>query len=266
MFTSPNSSRGPRGSAAGFSQVCTMLLLAFLLLGRPSVANAADPIRPYQLNCLTDTAWLVASGSITLGTQLVIAGNELDLRAPVSSDELNWLDRKAITALDKNASANAALISDVIVGTALSWVLIGPGVTWIQDDAKEARVDLLLYSEVVGITMALTNLVKIAVGRRRPITYLMDANEPLNSDHGLSFYSGHSAVVAAIGAAATTIAFQRHRPAWQRWLTLGLAVGLTSWVAVERVLAKKHFPTDVMVGAATGAAIGILIPALHLSD
>jgi membrane-associated phospholipid phosphatase len=51
--------------------------------------------------------------------------------------------------------------------------------------------------------------------------------------------------------------------AWNRtwpWLVTGLVGGS---VAAERVLAGRHFVSDVLVGAATGAAIGILVPYLH---
>ena len=50
-------------------------------------------------------------------------------------------------------------------------------------------------------------------------------------------------------------------------LSVGLvyAVGLTlaSVVAACRILAGKHFLSDVLVGAIVGTAFGLLIPALH---
>ena len=143
----------------------------------------------------------------------------------------------------------------------MSFVLIGPILTWIQDDAQEALVDLTLYSEAVAVTLAVTNLVKTAVQRPRPIQVL----DPVagDTDRYVSFYSGHTATVATLGACATTIAFQRKRPAWQRWLTFGVATVATTWVGLERVIAHKHYPSDVLVGALVGTATGILVPTLH---
>ncbi|MCK4820600.1 phosphatase PAP2 family protein, partial [bacterium] len=37
----------------------------------------------------------------------------------------------------------------------------------------------------------------------------------------------------------------------------------TAFVGFNRYRALKHFPRDVVVGAAVGAAVGILIPHLH---
>jgi membrane-associated phospholipid phosphatase len=52
----------------------------------------------------------------------------------------------------------------------------------------------------------------------------------------------------------------RHGPKWWPWLITAL-VGTS--VAIERVLAGQHFPTDVLLGAAAGAAVGWLVPWLH---
>ena len=41
---------------------------------------------------------------------------------------------------------------------------------------------------------------------------------------------------------------------------------LATTVAVLRTEAGQHFPTDVIVGAALGIGMGLLIPWLHLSD
>jgi hypothetical protein len=212
---------------------------------------------------MADSSLLIGSCTIVLGTQLIIDSGELHTPLPKSSAKINSLDRSVLDSFNVNDSDEAKLFSDVIVGSALGWAVLGAGLTWIQDDSREAMVDFVLYSETAAITMALTNLVKLAVRRPRPSAYLSHQNDSLGTDQSLSFYSGHVAMVASIGAAATTIAFQRKRPAWQRWLTLGVSVALTTWVAVERVKAKAHFPTDVLVGAGTGAAIGILVPVLH---
>ena len=37
-------------------------------------------------------------------------------------------------------------------------------------------------------------------------------------------------------------------------------------MAVERVAAGRHFPSDVMVGAVMGTLVGVLVHALHAAD
>jgi membrane-associated phospholipid phosphatase len=51
-------------------------------------------------------------------------------------------------------------------------------------------------------------------------------------------------------------------PIWG-WTSLGVGLAGSALIGVARVAAGSHFPTDVLVGAAAGAAIGIAIPALH---
>ena len=66
---------------------------------------------------------------------------------------------------------------------------------------------------------------------------------------GRSFPSGHSAEAWAL---ATVVAKQyRHR----RWVP-PLVYGLATMVAVSRIPARKHFPSDVLVGSAIGHLIG----------
>ena len=43
----------------------------------------------------------------------------------------------------------------------------------------------------------------------------------------------------------------------------GLGLAGSSFVAVSRVVAGDHFPTDVIAGAGVGASFGVLLPALH---
>jgi membrane-associated phospholipid phosphatase len=38
-----------------------------------------------------------------------------------------------------------------------------------------------------------------------------------------------------------------------------------AYAALQRVQAGKHYPSDVIVGLAVGAAMGYLIPQIHLT-
>jgi len=74
------------------------------------------------------------------------------------------------------------------------------------------------------------------------------------------FYSGHtSTAFAALSVEAQTIS------AWHGgapWLWSAVVV-IGGSVAVERVLAGYHFPTDVLVGAEVGTATGLTVSWLH---
>jgi membrane-associated phospholipid phosphatase len=66
---------------------------------------------------------------------------------------------------------------------------------------------------------------------------------------GRSFPSGHAATSFAFAAVVA------HRYPHKRWLKWS-AYALASGVSLSRYPAKKHFPSDILMGAALGYATG----------
>src|SRR5207249_2275303 len=78
------------------------------------------------------------------------------------------------------------------------------------------------------------------------------------ADNNLSFYSGHTSATATMAAAGGTIATLRgYRLAPLVW---GTGAALSAFTGYLRIAADKHYLTDVLAGAAIGAAVGILVP------
>ncbi|MGO9830573.1 MAG: phosphatase PAP2 family protein [Myxococcaceae bacterium] len=121
--------------------------------------------------------------------------------------------------------------------------------------------DMVVYGEVLSISGTLTAAAKYAVQRPRPYVYSTASKAVLTSPASYtSFFSGHATVTFG---ALTTLAMTetlRHGPSPWPWLVVAV-VGTS--VAVERVLAGQHFPTDVLAGAAVGVGSGLLVPWLH---
>jgi membrane-associated phospholipid phosphatase len=85
------------------------------------------------------------------------------------------------------------------------------------------------------------NALKDLVGRSRPAF-----DDPLARSSGASFPSGHAMVAgAAYGAVAIVVR--------RRWVTMTMAV-VVAVIAMTRVALGVHWLTDVLVGAALGAA------------
>jgi membrane-associated phospholipid phosphatase len=93
-------------------------------------------------------------------------------------------------------------------------------------------------------------VVKVAVGRERP---LIEEHPPLaRAPTKLSFPSAHA---TSSVAAATAIGRVEPR-AWPA------AFGLAAAICVGRPYLGMHYPSDVLAGAALGAALGTLVPGL----
>ncbi len=120
--------------------------------------------------------------------------------------------------------------------------------------------DAAVFAETLLVNGALVEIAKYAVQRPLPRTYAGDPTLVSQPGGYRSFYSGHaSTTFAALAASSMTLRLRYGERYWP-WVVTGL-VGTS--VAVERVAAGRHFPTDVMVGAAVGMAVGVVVPWLH---
>jgi membrane-associated phospholipid phosphatase len=201
---------------------------------------------------------------------LVLSTGEIKPPTPGSPSELLPIDRIAVT---QRIDPHANLYSDIGLYAAFGFAALDPVLSGLRDGWDATLVDALMYAESISLTLAFTDVVKIAVRRPRPIDYINCSSTQSGSstspgcsstDLGLSFFSGHAALVSSIGATATYLAFARTSPRNPRpWVTLAVTTVLTAFVSVERVRSGNHFPTDVVAGALSGAAIGMLVPHLH---
>ena len=124
-----------------------------------------------------------------------------------------------------------------------------------------------MYAEVFTFNYGLTELAKNTVNRARP--YVYNEEVPMGTrtgkDSRKSFYSGHTSQTAAASFYFAKVITDYH-PTLKRGLKIGLwafAATVPALNGTFRVLAGKHFPTDVMTGYIAGAATGWLIPQLH---
>jgi membrane-associated phospholipid phosphatase len=265
----------------GFAGLLGGLLLAV------SVAHA-DPPPPVPLTTGLEqgqhfTLDPVSDGALTAGgfgfaflLGEVLSTGEIAPPAPsVGVSSLLGIDRVAVT---QKIDPHAATYSNIGLSTAVAFAVVDPLLSGFRDGTDALLVDAFMYAESASLALTLTDITKIAVRRPRPIDYINcppvenstrtgtvpNQGPGCNStDLGLSFFSGHAAAVAAIGATATYLALVRSPHSPRPWITLAAATALTAFVSYERVRAGEHFPTDVIAGSMAGAAIGVLVPHLH---
>jgi undecaprenyl-diphosphatase len=242
----------------------------------PAVAEPKPPGRvTFQSDPIADGAIIVVSlGSAGL-LELINSTGEIrpqQIDPNFERSQLISIDRAAVT---NTMHPSAGTLSNVGLGLAGLYAALDPVLSGMREQSVQTGlVDAIMYSETVALTLALTNIVKMAVRRPRPLAYVaaeQHKNDKIpysnsSTDSSLSFFSGHASMTGAIGATATYLAFARSPGTWRPWVTLSLATTVSTLVSVYRVRAGKHFPTDVLAGTFAGAGIGIVVPHLHRTE
>jgi membrane-associated phospholipid phosphatase len=136
--------------------------------------------------------------------------------------------------------------SDVLVSTLMLAAVAAP---WLHQDSS-ADTDLAattVAAQGLMTTVLLASIAKPSVARIRP-----DADLTRSRDAYASFFSGHT---SSAFAAATSLTFtateQRWRPA-ARWAVPVTAFTAAAATGYLRTAARRHWLTDVSVGALVG--------------
>ncbi|MCW2961930.1 MAG: glycerophosphatase [Thermoleophilia bacterium] len=138
----------------------------------------------------------------------------------------------------------------------------GQGSMWFDLAARlrertgkvQGWLDTALVASTLASTASVAFLAKRVYDRERPYEVDPSLDPPVKLPHGSSYPSGHS---SSAYAAARVISVLEPTLAAE-------AYDLARQVAVSRVYAGVHFPSDVIAGALLGTAIGEA--ALRLTD
>jgi membrane-associated phospholipid phosphatase len=223
-------------------------------------ARAAQPQPAYRVSFELDAPLLLIAGSLTSSYFLLGEG------APAACAPL--CDRATVNPIDRPfAGLHSERWGTVAELATASVLLLVPAGLLIGEPSRAGLVDLLILGEAAFLTLAIQVPVSYAVGRPRPRLYGEDAplSERTDPNAARSFFSGHAGNCLAVTMVATVALRRIGRP---RLAGAVLVVGLAgaALVGVARVAAGGHFPSDVVVGYAVGAGVGIAIPALHRHD
>ena len=136
---------------------------------------------------------------------------------------------------------------------------------------KETRSDFFklafLYWEAMSITGLLGTGATYNVDRYRPYAYFHDTKEAMDKATGRiaknSFYAGHVQVVATPTFFMAKVYADYHPDSKIKWVFYGIASAATGATAYMRLRGGEHFPSDILLGTATGVLAGILVPQYH---
>jgi hypothetical protein len=222
--------------------------LATVALALPAAAAerlASDPA--------VDVPLAAAAAAIYGG--LAWGSDRQALRADPPAAKPGGIDALAVLRLDRDLSTASDVAAGAVIG--------GAALATAWDGARDGEFGhrLLLLGEALAISGAVNETVKYAVRRPRPYTY--DRREGKVGDD-ISFYSGHTTQSAAATVfLARSLDLTGDLGPAGRVAAYGGAAALTAAVGTLRVLSGRHYPSDVLVGAVVGGAIGWLVPELH---
>jgi undecaprenyl-diphosphatase len=233
-----------------------------ILLGLLLVCSAAAPTFTQQL--LVDPLW----DSVAFGAGALLAGGSELFMAHVTPPDLGGVDLSRVNAFDRAAmftysegfdtASTVFELASFAVPIALIFLLP-------QDQWLPAAV---AYGEVMESADFMKNALKYLLPRYRPYVYpgAADNGGPPDPDWYASFPSGHATMTFA-AATFGSVLFATYFPSSPYLVPVIVAnYALATLTGSFRVLAGQHFMTDVIAGAAIGAACGSLIPLLHQSS
>lgn len=216
---------------------------------------------PYTLRTNRELG-LLGGGLLSLGVSLKL---QKDL-VPLTPAEVSGLNRQRINAFDRGATYHWSKTAGQLSDLGLLSTAGAVGVVAITPNALPAWKTVgVMYVETFLLVNGIDGIVKNYVQRTRPFVYNPAAplDEKLTKDARQSFFSGHATNAFASAVFASEV-FRHYYPnsRWKTVVWIG-SLGLATGTAVLRYEAGKHYPTDLITGAAFGALVGWGIPKLH---
>jgi membrane-associated phospholipid phosphatase len=181
----------------------------------------------------------------------------------LNKEDIWWFDRVALYQ-DVNTFVDSRNVSDY--GLRIAGIM--PFFLLIDRRIRRDWYDfILLYLETQSVAQNLYLLGgPLFTERIRPFAYYDELSVPARTGDGTtdSWFSGHTSTTATASFFMAKVVSDYHPELGKKkWWLFAAALIPPAFVGVYRIRALKHFPTDVIMGTAVGAAVGILIPHFH---
>ena len=181
--------------------------------------------------------------------------------------------RDALRASSEGARSTAGTFSNAAYALGFVPLVVDAGLlTWLGHGNADAASQLALIDlEAITITTILTTAMQRTVGRARPFLRECAANPNADpncagsaNSRNTSFISGHASLAFA---GAATLCVQHSRLSLYGSadaVVCPAALGIAAGASLLRVVADRHWMTDVVAGAVVGSAVGAVVSAVHL--
>lgn len=209
-----------------------------------------------------------AAAGVALGA-ILVGPREDGLDGRIAFDESI---RDALRSDDASARRAARTVSDVLVGLSFTYALaVDPFVNaaWLRKSPKVGLQVFLLNLEVTAVAVGVQQVVANSVSRERPYVrecggeLAADDDDCVRLDRNRSFYSGHTTHAFALAAATCTHHAHLRLGGNEPWIACLSGMSVATATGVLRLVADRHYATDILVGAAVGALIGWSVPFFH---
>ncbi len=220
----------------------------------------AGPV--YTLNPAVDIS-IVAVGT----AWSVYAFTKIYNKTPPTLEQIQNLKKEDINAFDRWAVYSYSQSLDDISYYPFYASIPLPLVFFLT--GKETRNDFIklgfLYWEAMSITGLLGTSATYHIDRYRPYAYTSETtmDKRTGSIAKNSFFAGHVQVVATPTFFIAKVYADYHPDSKVKWLFYGIASAATGATAYMRLRGGEHFPSDILLGTATGVLAGILVPQYH---
>lgn len=240
-----------------FKKEIFIILLTLFFVGESfSKEKASIP----SLSLGLDVSLGVVSASVALTGLYFIKNTEVPNKIKDKSTLLPW-DKPFAGVY----SPKADFLSDIFNGGSLILPIAVGGIALGQDhlNSGEFLSILAMYGEALALQSGLNLLIRSFQLWPRPYLYKDSKRKKASGEAYGSFYSGHVSA-SFTGAVFSSYLFYKLMPnSKAKYWATGASFGLATAVAIFRVAAGKHYPTDILAGALVGSGVSVGVIALH---
>jgi membrane-associated phospholipid phosphatase len=184
----------------------------------------------------------------------------------VSTPECYWckpngFDETITRSWQANNLRVARITSDVLTFGLVPLMAL-TSITLLMPNMDTFLQDGLVITSAALSSSAIVEIVKISARRKRPEAYFGYSTGQFEDNR--SFVSGHTSFSFSVLTSASILALKRG----SRFASLftGASAVVSASVGISRVIAAKHWSTDVLAGMVIGMSMGIALPFFILDD
>jgi membrane-associated phospholipid phosphatase len=178
-------------------------------------------------------------------------------------------DRLSVGMEDSKADEYSYFTQNLSGVLAVAVPVLWNGSLFVLGQARAAAVLASLGQELIVIFQAITwnglftESSHFVIQRARPFVYIDPAQRGFDPAHYTSFYSGHTSFTTVTSLTVFLILLARGAPWIVLFLSGALAEALVISTAYFRILAGRHFLTDVICAVIAATLTSVLIIYFH---